>query len=680
MATPVSPRWPARATLIAMSVVLVALLGRVAQLQLRPSERLDAQNKSRVSSVRETPLRGDMLDRRGRLIAGTRYGYRLVVDPTLLKDPNVAISWMAQTLGEDPEAIAERVHRVLAINAERLAATAKVTSASGPAAKPRAAGLLSAILAGAAGAEGEATPDDAKKPIRYLVMSDVLPGAIVERVRAQRVLGVMLEQRPVREYAAGDAAASIVGLVGFEDKGLMGAELRLDDELSGEPGKISYVRDKFGRPLWIEPGQVAHGEVGGDVRLSIDLEIQRMAHEELTRGIEEADAAGGRLVVVDPISGEVLAMVDIIRDLPGLTEFPWIPKADRTEHHKPAGVRYRTLKADDGRHTHPAMGRNRCVEDVYEPGSTFKPFVWSVITELGLARPDEVFDTEGGTWHTSYGRYIEDVTQRDEMTWCDVLVNSSNIGMIKAAERLSWGQLHEVPVRFGFGKPTNIGLPGEASGIVTPLLKWTKYSQTSYAYGHEVAVTPVQMVRAFSVFCRPGELAGTLPQIRLTASVPTAGHREIGATELQSGVVYRVLPASVARLARETMGRVVDGVEKKMKTKPLGGVAEEGWRYRMFGKSGTAEIPLGKAPEGMRAPAGTAGYFDGQYNSSFIAGGPSEQPRVVMVCVIDDPGPKRVARKEHYGSAVAGPVVRRMMDRTLTYLGIPPSPVQPEVP
>ncbi len=671
MATQVGPRWPARAMLIVLSLVLVGLLGRVAQLQLRPSERLDAQNKARVSSVRETPLRGDMLDRRGRLIAGTRYGYRLVIDPTLLKDPDVAIAWMAETLGEDAEKIADRVHGVLAINAERMATLE-------PAPRPAAAGLLSTILAKASTEADDSTTHDAKKPIRYLVMSDVLPGAIVERVRATRVPGVMLEQRPVREYAAGDAAASIVGLVGFEDKGLMGAELRLDDELSGEAGRISYVRDKRGRPLWIEPGQVAHGEVGADVRLSVDLEIQRMAHEELRRGIEEADAAGGRLVVVDPVSGEVLAMVDIIRDLPDLVEFPWIPKSDRTSHTRPSGVRYRTLKADDGRHKHPAMGRNRCVEDVYEPGSTFKPFVWSVITELGLARPDEVFDTEGGKWHTSYGRYIEDVTRRDEMTWCDVLVNSSNIGMIKAAERLSWGQLHEVPVRFGFGKPTNIGLPGEASGIVTPLLKWTKYSQTSYAYGHEVAVTPVQMVRAFSVFCRPGELAGTLPQIRLTATSPSAGAREIGAAELQSGVVYRVLPASVARLTRDTMGRVVDGVERKMKERSLSGMPESGWRYRMFGKSGTAEIPLGRAPEGMRAPDGTAGYFDGQYNSSFIGGGPSEQPRVVMVCVIDDPGPERIAKKEHYGSAVAGPVVRRMMDRTLTYLGIPPSPVLPD--
>jgi cell division protein FtsI (penicillin-binding protein 3) len=210
---------------------------------------------------------------------------------------------------------------------------------------------------------------------------------------------------------------------------------------------------------------------------------------------------------------------------------------------------------------------------------------------------------------------------------------------------------------------TGIGLPGEASGLVTARKQWSKYTQTSVAFGHEVAVTPVQMARAFAVFSRPAGLAGTLPMIRLTALDPDDPDR---------GIVYRVMPAWVAALTRDTLRQVALNMEQKMKA----AFPEEGpWRYAIFGKSGTAEIPLGKPPPGMRRPRGASGYFDDQYNSSFVAGGPAESPRLVVLCVIDDPGPRRVGSKTHYGTHVAGPVVRRVMERGLMYLGVTPSPV-----
>jgi cell division protein FtsI (penicillin-binding protein 3) len=223
-------------------------------------------------------------------------------------------------------------------------------------------------------------------------------------------------------------------------------------------------------------------------------------------------------------------------------------------------------------------------------------------------------------------------------------------------------------VRFGFGQRTGIGVPGrtiraEAEGIVTPLSRWSKYSQTSVAYGHEVAVTPVQMARAFSAFARTGERAGTLPRLRLTAADQEEG----------PGVEYRVLPPHIAQLTRAVMTDVLDGVDAKME-KPEGG-----WRYKLFGKSGTAMIPLGAPPKGFRKPRGATTFYDNQFNSSFIAGGPVESPRLVVVVVIDDPGPRPGDRRMRYGSAAAGPVARRVLERALTYLGTPPSPV-PEAP
>jgi cell division protein FtsI (penicillin-binding protein 3) len=395
--------------------------------------------------------------------------------------------------------------------------------------------------------------------------------------------------------------------------------------------------------------------------------------------VYDADAAGGRLVALDPATGEIVAMVDIIReDVADLQAFPWepLPPAAARRRGEPAPppppapdppvndgtARYVTIKPDPKRSVHPALGRNRCVEDVYEPGSTFKPFVWSTITELGLAQPDEVFDTEGGRWRTFYGREIQDVTRRDTMTWADVLVNSSNIGMIKAGERLSFRQLHDAVRRFGFGRATGIGLPGEATGMVTPLRSWSKYSHTSVSFGYEIAVTPLQMARAFSAFARPGALGGTIVPIRVLAPQPAAPG---------SGVVYRVLPAAVAKLTRETMGGVTANMEARL---ALTDESQTGWRYSIFGKSGTAKIPMTDPPEGFRRPRGTTGYFENQYNTSFIAGGPTENPRLVCVVVIDDPGPELVRQKRHYGAATAGPVVRRFMERTLVYLGAPPSP------
>src|SRR5690606_716613 len=160
--------------------------------------------------------------------------------------------------------------------------------------------------------------------------------------------------------------------------------------------------------------------------LSVDLELQRIAEEELARGVEDADAAGGRLLMMDPDTGEILAVVDIVRDVPDAVPFEWEDQDAPRGPAPPAGGRPAdsVLPGDEARQIHPALGRNRCVEDIYEPGSTFKPFVWAAVTELGLARPEEVFDTEGGRWHTSYGRYIEDVTKRARMTWREVLVNS----------------------------------------------------------------------------------------------------------------------------------------------------------------------------------------------------------------------------------------------------------------
>ena len=662
----------------ALVLLFGVVLARVGQLQAAPSAALREHMSARTARAEIPALRGDLLDRRGRLLSATRFGFRVIVDPVLFANArggalDQAIVELAQAGGFDPGTVGERIVRALAENERRLASAEAGPGPVGEDPRDALRGLLSAFGGGGGGeaVSADEAPDNgsvaagadgARRPIRYLPVGETLEKERAEAVETLRLAGVYLERRPLREYSGGAAVASIVGKVGFEHEGLLGAERTLDERLRGSPGSLLEVRDARGRALWVQQGRVEAAERGDDIRLSIDLALQRIATEELERGIEEADAAGGRLVMIEPNTGEVLAMVDLIR-IPGdAVPFPWVDRSvPRGQDPGPPAwgkQRFIVLKDDPGRKIHPALGRNRCVEDVYEPGSTFKTFMWATVTELGRAQVDEVFDTEGGVWRTSYGRRIEDVTRRDEMTWEEVLSNSSNIGMVKATERLSAREMHAGVQRFGFGQRTGIGLPGESPGITTDLKNWNKYTHTSVAFGNEVAVTPVQMVRAFAAFARSGRLAGTLGDIRLTS--PT----ENEPPPLAARVVSEPTVQAVRRALTTVVQKMDEGMKRRDRETPEP-------TYTMFGKSGTAMIPL-NAPPGKRRPTGTRGYYEMQYNSSFIAAGPTAAPRLVVLVVIDDPGPERIRRREHYGSSVAGPVVRRVMERSLRYLGVPP--------
>lgn len=595
---------------IGVSLAFVAVLARVVQLQTAPGERLSAHIQDRISRRTQMAPRGDLLDRRGRVLATTRVGYRVFIDPKELREPfGSTIQAIAEATGVEVDAVAERIIERVQRSRER-----------------ESAGL---------------------DPIRYVSVGGVLDDAQLELARRIKAPGVHIEQRPVREQTGGDAIASLVGKVGVDHNGLIGAEQRFDQEVVPVPGYLDYVRDASGRAMWVEASGYRAPERGQSVALSFDLVLQEIAEEEIRFGVEDADAAGGRLVMADPRTGEILAMVDFVREVPGLEEPP--KRGTRGAQVDPS-LRYRTIRPDLGRAIHPALARNRCVEDVYEPGSTFKAFMWSVVTERGLAKPGEVFDTHSGEWKTAYGRSVRDVVKRPSMTWREVLVNSSNIGMVQGTERLSFNQMRADVLRFGFGSPTRLGLPGEASGLVTDTRNWSKYTQTSVASGYEVAVTPLQMVRAFSAFARNGDLCGTMPVLTL---------RAMSDSERRSAVRERVLPEWVVLQAREAMRQVGETMDTRIAARHKD---EPALRYSMFGKSGTANIAR---PDGR-------GYYPNQYNSSFIAAAPADDPRVVLIVVIDDPGPGPIARREHYGSWVAGPVVRRVFRRSLEYLGVPP--------
>lgn len=656
----------ALALVVITAVGVLAVVARVAQLQVRPERALEAHIGPRVATRPDAGRRGDILDRRGRVLASTRFAPRAFVDPQGFDaERSLAhLTELSRVLGVPLEEIGPRVIRAMAHN-ERVAAVAGAAG-GGESGVDGMRGVAGVVVGGGVGDEPGAQV--AARPIRYVPLTrGAMDEAVAEAVGLLKIPGVHIEMVPVRQQSAEGLVGALVGRVGAEPEWNRAAEGRLHERLEPSAGSFAYVHDARGRPMWIEPGAYRPARRGEDARLSVDLELQRIVVEELARGVAEANAQGGRAVLLDPHTGEVLALHDIIAERSDLTEYDWKTLIPRD---KLGGPRYRVLKPDPARAGGQSLARARAIEDIYEPGSTFKPFVWSAVTDARLATESETLQTHGGTYTTPYGRTIRDVVRRGSMTWTEVLINSSNIGMVQAAARMGFGQLRAAVLGFGFGQRTGLPLAGESGGLVTGARAWTKYTQTSVAIGHEVAVTPVQMVRGFSAFARRGEHAGTIPKLTLWA-LDTSGEGALATAAGLGATAERAVSAGAALRTRQAMRGVTANLDRRMKQQDP---TTPEPRYELFGKSGTAEIPMGDPPAGKRRPRGSDGYFRGQYYSSFIAAGPHEDPRLVCLVIIDDPGPELIPKKAHYGSWVAGPVVRRVMERSLAYLGVPASP------
>jgi cell division protein FtsI/penicillin-binding protein 2 len=573
-------------TMVALSLTLV----RVAQLKIAPPDKLDAAAGRRTSERAELAPRGEVLDRRGRPLAMSLVGYRLYCDPAFIYERGWdAAKKRAKT---DPNAVAE-------CDPFRDAAIA-----------------LAPILRTTPQQVHELLKANAER--RYVVLAQDVDEAQVDLLRQLDLDGIGMETKLVRDYPAGGLASQLVGKVGFEHTGQAGVEYAFDRDLRPVPGHVKALRDAFGRTLWINRQDYVPGDPGDDVRLSIDLAIQESAERHLGKMVDDMNAGGGRVIVLDAQNGDVLAMADILRERPGWKE----------------------ATRDPSRKIHPALGRNRNFTDPYEPGSTFKSFVWARATQVGAARPSEIIPLPAGPYTTPFGRTIHDVKYPGPVSWKTVLVKSLNGGMAMVAMRMSFEQMQQAVRDFGFGQKVAMGIPGESAGIVTAPGKWSKYSQTSVAMGHEIAVTPIQMARAFSAFARDD---GTMVQPRL---VMPRGGGERGVD--RTGASKPVIDSQVLAVAREAMlGVVEDGTARKAQSA----------HYRMFGKTGTAEL----------AVPGQRGYDRDRYVASFIAAAPATNPRLVVLCVIDDPD----KRKGHFGGSIAGPVVRDVVDDALQYLGVP---------
>ena len=547
-----------------ITVAMIGLLGRVIQLQTQPHRRVAAQIDTQRSRVALHPRRGSLLDRRGRELAISHLARRLFVDPQIIEDPNTFSEVVGYRLGYDPAALERKL-------------------------SPHAAG-------------------------RYVVIDPRLDDRRVAIMKEMRLRGLAVERFSVREYPQGAIAGQVIGFVGVDGKGLEGLECSLDSRLTGQVGRLSYLRDARMRPLWVDRAGYRPPADGQAVVLSLDATIQLMAEERLQKACEEFKAESGQMVVMDPHTGELLAMAN----------YPFFDpnRFGRSE---------------------PDARRNRCVTDVFEPGSTFKAFVWAAATEAGFAKPDELIDTtKAGYYVTPKGRGLHDVHGHGKITWDEVLVRSSNIGMAIVGQRMDIGRMHAAVRAFGFGSPTGSGLPGEIGGLVRPARQWNHYSITSVPMGQEVAVTALQLARGYSAIANGGHLV-----------TPTIQVRGSGADAVP--IYERVLSTAVATHTRRVLRRVVTEGTGRRANSTI---------YSIFGKTGTAQV----------ADHVNGGYLEDQYVSSFVGGAPLDEPRVVVVCSIHRPD----VSIAHHGGTVAGPAVRDVIEQALVYLGIPPeAPTRP---
>ena len=584
-------RW-ARGIVACTAVVLSLTLIRVAQLKVAPPDELDANAGRRTSVRKELAQRGELLDRRGRPLAMSLVGYKLYCDPAFIYESGWADAKKASK--NDPNAVAE-------CDPFRDAAIA-----------------LAPVLKQAPQAIHQLLRDNAER--RYMILAQDVTEAQVDALKQLDLDGVGLETKLVRDYPAGGLAGQIVGKVGAEHTGQAGVEFAFNKELKPVDGQVKALRDAYGRTLWINRDDYVPGDPGQDVRLTIDLAIQESAERHLTKMVKDMNAGGGRVIVMDAGNGDILAMADILQERPGWHE----------------------ATRDPARKIHPSLGRNRNFTDPYEPGSTMKSFVWARATQLGLAKPTDMIQMPTGSpLVTSFGRVIHNAAgdPYKPYSWKDVLVHSVNTGMVTVGLRMSHVQMQDMVCDFGFGTKTAVGIPGESGGLITPTKRWTDYTQSSVAFGHEIAVTPIQMVRAFSAFARAD---GTMIAPRMV--LPR------GSTDSDTFLPgsKQVITTAVLAEAKDALKSVLeDGTARRAQSA----------NYRIFGKTGTAELSV----------PGQKGYDRDRYMASFVAAAPLDNPRLVVICVIDDPD----RRKGHFGGLVAAPVVRDVIDDSLQYLGVP---------
>lgn len=558
--TPRSVRLRIAASAFLLAGVFALLAARAAQLTLIEGPRLRSlADRQHHQQVKLPPQRGEIVDRFGETLALTRESVDVYVRPAQLAAGTETLAAVARTLG-----------------------------------------LLPAVVEAKATSKAPFVWLDRQVPIdRWTTLAEL------------GVEGIGGEPARLRHYPRGSLAGQVLGFVGIDGQGLEGVERQLDSVLRGEVDALDVERDARGRKMAVEGKWRPLPRVGARAELTIDAALQHFVEGELDRTLAEFRADSASAIVLEPSTGEVLAMANV-------------PHFDPNQFASASPERW----------------RNRIVTDSFEPGSTFKAILAAAALEAGVVRPQEPIYCERGSYAVGR-RIVHDHHAYDVLSFTEVIERSSNIGCAKIAERLGKQRFAEAVARFGFGRPTGIDLPGEVAGLVRPVERWGRIHLVTTGFGQGVAVTPLQLARAFAAIANGGMLMR-----------PYVVRRIVG----EGGQVYRV-----GRPHAE--GRVISVATARAVGRMLLGVLESGTGtlakvdgYEVAGKTGTAQ----------KVEPGTGRYSKDAYISSFVGHAPADDPRLVILVMVDHP------RKARYGGVVAAPAFRRIAEYGLQRLGVEP--------
>jgi cell division protein FtsI (penicillin-binding protein 3) len=558
-----------RARLMVCAVVFaawtVAIEARLVYLQVYEHSAMQAlANRQQLRTMRLPPRRGEIFDRNGRLLAYSVDADTIAADPSEVQDPAEvarAVCGAIRTCTPDLErGMTERLRR-----------------------RDRQFAYLARWI----------SPPDAA------------------RVRALELEGLIMLRETKRYYPKRDLAAHVLGFVGAENSGLAGLESRFDSRIRGQEGRLLVQADARQRAMAVREQQLP--TAGDALELTIDQYLQHIAERELRAAVEATNAVGGTIIVMEPHTGDVLA----------LANWPtYNPNA------------FGGADAD--------TRRNRAVQEIYEPGSTFKIVTASAALEEGVLGPDDPIDCAPG-YITFPGRKpIRDVNRYGVLSFTDVIVKSSNVGAIKAGLQLGPERMVRYMTRFGFGQRLAPDFRGESPGIVWRPQSLDASALASVSMGYQVSVTPLQMAAAVSAIAN----GGTLFEPRVVRAFIHDGRREEAAPKAIRRAITPETAATVTMMMEEV---VVRGTARAARIPG----------FTVAGKTGTA------------ARLVNGGYSKTDYNASFVGFVPSRHPALAIVVVIDTP--RRGPGTHYYGGVAAAPVFQRVAAASLRHLGVAPN-------
>ncbi|MFM8611013.1 MAG: peptidoglycan D,D-transpeptidase FtsI family protein [Burkholderiaceae bacterium] len=552
-----TPVWRSKFVMAVIALGFLALVGRALWIQVIGNEFFQRQGEVRFARTLELPAnRGRVLDRNGLLLA------------TSVPTPSV---W---AIPEDVNATPEQMARL--------------------------ARLLEMPLA------------DLKKRLAdeertFVWLKRHVDDAVWQQIAEMKIPGIYERREYKRKYPEGEAAAHVVGFTNVENIGQEGVELFFDKELAGRSGSRRVIKDRLGRVVE-DVGERVPPVDGHDLQLSIDSKVQFFAWQTLRDAVVAHKAKAGSAVVIDAVTGEVLALANY-----------------------PSYVPDRRVNLTG------AQLRNIAMTDVFEPGSTMKPFVVGLALDSKRVKPDTVFDTSPGRIQIT-GSTISDAHPNGALTVEGIIQKSSNVGTVKIAMQIPAREMWEAYSAAGFGQKPQLQFPGAATGKLRPYKTWQPIEQATMSYGYGLNASLFQMTRSYSVFAHDGQLIE--PTI-LKTDQPARGVRVFS-------------PETAAHMRRMLqMAAGPGGTAQKAQT--VG--------YSVGGKSGTARKQVGK------------NYVSNKYRAWFTGMAPIEQPRIIVGVMIDEP-----SNGVFYGGAVAAPVFSEVVQQTLRLMGVQPDmAVKPQV-